>query len=1020
MKQFILLFSLFLFSISANSATIYVTNTDDSGVGSLREAISVANYGDIVRVNSSLLSAGSNAINLLSTITISKGIFIKGAFNSQDTLYINGGDSIQLFRIETDFNAPLPSVDFDSLVCVHGKGTYGGAININYRYDYGTGIGVVYLRNCVFKNNQADYGGAIASNRYTTSSNAASVKLQLFKTSIINNSAINDGGGIYLNMYSSQGPEARLDLKLNSCNIINNNAGGSGGGIYAYSYIYNGSTTVYRGAYSDVEVNSSTLSFNNSGISGGGIYCYALDNTNAHVANASVILKESTITNNTAISNGGAVYSFCNDLSYIYTKNCTTLYNTCFVDGGAFYLKSTSTYNVQSSRAEFQTVSSILAFNGGNSNYNNTVYLQGNASYINTNSYNIFDVSDTYFPNYYLPFSWNTDTYSATLAQINLSSLIINDNNTFSMTPNLGSIAVNNGNLDDFDLAQNGALLGVRDVGAAESAFCDPIPVSQTASICSGSTYDFYGQDLTSAGTYNYTIVTPNQCDTNVTLTLTTTAPVIPTITITANPGNTIMVGTPVTITATITNGGAAPSYQWYANGSPIGPNASSVISSTLTNGVQVKCIVASNSVCVSPATAQSNIITFNVHANNDEPCNAITIATNTTCVTSYFANHIATETTNVGAHSCATSTSNDIWFKFVAPASGFVNIYTYSGTLTDAVMSVYLGANCSSLFEVGCVDDDGTNQMPQGFVSGATPGTTYYIRVSSYGTTAVGNFAICLVEENSQPTAVNDIVSTAYNTPTTIAVLSNDSDMGGSLVLSTLTISSPSSNGIAVINGNGTITFTPNPGFSGTSTFQYQICDNGTPALCATATVTINVAPDSNPVANNDVVSTAYLTPITINVLSNDFDLVGNLVNSSLNIFVQSVNGIAVANPNGTITFTPNDGFSGVTTFQYQICDNEVLALCATATVTVTVGNSGLNEEKIYASIYPNPATNYLTFKTNLNVKSLKIYSLEGKLLKDQEQFEIIDIKDFSNGVYFIELHFENGKISRNQFVKQ
>ena len=57
------------------------------------------------------------------------------------------------------------------------------------------------------------------------------------------------------------------------------------------------------------------------------------------------------------------------------------------------------------------------------------------------------------------------------------------------------------------------------------------------------------------------------------------------------------------------------------------------------------------------------------------------------------------------------------------------------------------------------------------------------------------------------------------------------------------------------VINPDGTYTYTPNPGFAGEDTFTYTICDNGTPALCDTATVTIQVIPNDRniTVANDD-----------------------------------------------------------------------------------------------------------------------------------------------------------------------
>ena len=48
-------------------------------------------------------------------------------------------------------------------------------------------------------------------------------------------------------------------------------------------------------------------------------------------------------------------------------------------------------------------------------------------------------------------------------------------------------------------------------------------------------------------------------------------------------------------------------------------------------------------------------------------------------------------------------------------------------------------------------------------------------------------------------------------------------------------------------MEADGTITYAPTPGFTGTDTFDYQICSTVSPSVCATATVTIDVAATPN-----------------------------------------------------------------------------------------------------------------------------------------------------------------------------
>ncbi|OJW84987.1 MAG: hypothetical protein BGO69_10620 [Bacteroidetes bacterium 46-16] len=93
---------------------------------------------------------------------------------------------------------------------------------------------------------------------------------------------------------------------------------------------------------------------------------------------------------------------------------------------------------------------------------------------------------------------------------------------------------------------------------------------------------------------------------------LTINALVTPTISISASPGNNVCVGTNVTFTATLTNGGPAPSYQWTVNGNPVG-NLSTYSSNALNDGDVVACTLTSNAPCATPTTAASNDITMTI-----------------------------------------------------------------------------------------------------------------------------------------------------------------------------------------------------------------------------------------------------------------------------------------------------------------------------------------------------------------------------------------------------------------------
>ena len=209
------------------------------------------------------------------------------------------------------------------------------------------------------------------------------------------------------------------------------------------------------------------------------------------------------------------------------------------------------------------------------------------------------------------------------------------------------------------------------------------------------------------------------------------------------------------------------------------------------------------------------------------------------------------------------------------------------------------------------------------------------------------------VIPQNDPPLAINDFNNTFVNTSVTGNVLTNDSDPEGDvLTVTTQSNAATTEGGTVTVNANGTYTYIPKSGFAGEDSFTYQVCDIY--GSCSTATVTIQVmAPagigNNPPVANDDAYQGTENLTVTGNVISNDFDVDGNLNMTSVTLVGSAPNssteGTLTLNANGTFTFVPVSGFTGDVSFTYQVCDNGSPALCDQAVVVIKIQNKLTND---------------------------------------------------------------------------
>jgi manganese oxidase len=195
-------------------------------------------------------------------------------------------------------------------------------------------------------------------------------------------------------------------------------------------------------------------------------------------------------------------------------------------------------------------------------------------------------------------------------------------------------------------------------------------------------------------------------------------------------------------------------------------------------------------------------------------------------------------------------------------------------------------------------------------------------------------------------PVAANDLATTQPDDAVKIAVLANDSCVGGCNLRSVLIGGGPS-NGTASPNSDGSVTYDPTNGFLGQDSFTYTMEDTSTGRRSNLATVTIVVGSAqalAKPFAVNDAAATTQGTVVAIDVIGNDT----NCASCSVAIVSQPIKGSAVANnpATGKVTYTPAAGFVGTDTFTY--------------TATNAAGTS--NVANVNVTVAPNPVTDIVT----------------------------------------------------------
>ena len=105
------------------------------------------------------------------------------------------------------------------------------------------------------------------------------------------------------------------------------------------------------------------------------------------------------------------------------------------------------------------------------------------------------------------------------------------------------------------------------------------------------------------------------------------------------------------------------------------------------------------------------------------------------------------------------------------------------------------------------------------------------------------------------------------------------------------------------------------------------------------------------------------------------------------------------------------------IVTYNYDANGNRISEIITGGTGIMQINDFG------EVSLYPNPVKNNLLLKAPSEKSVIKIYSLQGSLLKTVPAYrshEQIDVSTLQSGVYLVKISGSDGKVYAGKFVKE
>lgn len=413
MKKFITLTVLCVFVNLSYAKDIIVTNSEDSGDGSLRQAITLATSGDKIVFNIS--NGKSNVLNLQDQIVIDKTLSIDGINkNNGDTLTLKQNRdttkviackgtgtvlSIKNLKITNGTDGAITVEEGNSLFLEYC--TLFENRETDYSYEWGGALNMygnthLKMNHCTIDNNEGYAGGAIAA--WWTSGDRI---VEIENSYITNNISHAAGGGMALS-------NGKFIIK--NTVISNNESKKFGGGINL--------------SFGDLQIDGCTISANEAYSDSGGISSKYEGNvaiTNSTICNNKVV---KTDDRDYRVGGGLVVIGFCN----LKMSNCTLWGNEAQHGAGLYCMSASEEYNIELANNTF--FGNMAEDKGG------AIYI-GMRYFITENS----DPTDIYSPSIYTP------TYpKATF----INNTIVNNEASSG-----GGIYFESGNSSDLDYLSN-------------------------------------------------------------------------------------------------------------------------------------------------------------------------------------------------------------------------------------------------------------------------------------------------------------------------------------------------------------------------------------------------------------------------------------------------------------------------------------------------------------------------------------------------------------------------------------